>query len=330
MTRHFMSLLLSLGVLLTLILHVQASQLEFRKVNEEISAVVLSPKFVLGPGSVNFKYYFNVDFPRGHIAIKGFSAEVVDESGNSVPLYETYLHHWVAVRYYALKDAEIPEENDSGQLPLIIVKNSGVCNNIGQYFGPPSESRKNTLHVPDPYGIEVGNPAEIPDGYEERWLLNVHAIDTRGVEDRLGCTECRCNLFNVTKDEYGRPLPPGYAGGLQCCYDETTCRLREGFTSNKRGFYLRYTVKWVNWEESIFPVRIYIFDITYTAIKGNNSEAVCKVEYEIEACNSTGVDRNVICVENKKTSVVLPKAKCRPIICRGEISHKAKLQPRPG
>ncbi|RZC53783.1 hypothetical protein C5167_012644 [Papaver somniferum] len=244
MARHFMLHLLWLGV----------------KVNEEKSAVFLSPKFVLGPGSVNFKYYFNVDFPRGHIAIKGFSVEVVDESGNSVPLYETYLHHWVAVRYYALKDAEMPEKNDPDQLHLIIVKNSGVCNNIVQYFGP-SESRKNTLHLPDPYGIE---------------------------------------------DEYGQPLPPGYAGGLQCYYDDTTCKSREGFTGNKRRFYLRYTVKWVNWEESICPVRIYIFDITYTAIKGNHSEAVCQVEYDIEACDSTGVDRDVICVENKKTSVVLP------------------------
>ena len=100
---------------------------------------------------------------------------------------------------------------------------------LDSIFGLGSETRRTVTHVPDPYGIEIGDPDEIPDGYEEKWLLNIHAIDTRGMEDRLGCTECRCDLYNVTKDEYGDPLSSDYKGGLRCCYDKTQCRIKNGF-----------------------------------------------------------------------------------------------------
>ncbi|XP_028062806.1 uncharacterized protein LOC114266108 isoform X3 [Camellia sinensis] len=239
------------------------------------TAVFLSPKFELGPGSVVNKFYYNIDFPTGHIAIKNFNAEVVDEAGNPVPLHETYLHHWVVYRYYQPKGVEVPKHNGNmgfHQSEFIVGANSGPCKtNLGQYFGLGSETRKTATHVPDPYGIEVGNPSEIPPGYEERWLMNVHGIDTRGVENRLGCTECRCDLYNVTHDEYGQPLRPGYIGGLKCCYDQTQCRMREGFESVTRGLYMRYTVTWVDWDASVVPVKIYIFDVTDTWKKLDDS-----------------------------------------------------------
>jgi Stress up-regulated Nod 19 len=97
----------------------------------------------------------------------------------------------VVFRYYGLKDP--PQVNELDDLSkIILVRNSGLCKHtLGQYYGLGSETRKTDTWVPDPYGIVVGNPEEVPAGYEERWLLNVHAIDTRGVTDRLGCTECR-------------------------------------------------------------------------------------------------------------------------------------------
>ena len=131
------------------------------------SAVFLSPKFVLDQGSVVNKYYYNIDFPRGHIAIKGFNAEVIDEAGHPVPLHETYLHHWVLRRYYQRLNATNPEHDDHkhNQPDHIFVRNSGICNNSGgQYYGLGSETRGTNTDVPDPYGIEVGNPADIPAG----------------------------------------------------------------------------------------------------------------------------------------------------------------------
>ncbi|XVF08574.1 hypothetical protein REPUB_Repub07fG0015100 [Reevesia pubescens] len=202
--------LLLVGILVSLSL--PYSQAFWGNENKIKTAVILSPKFVLGPGSVENRVYYNVDFPKGHIALKSFNGEVVDEAGNPVPLHETYLHHWVVEKYYVRK--------------------------------------------------EVGNPAEIPSGFEERWVLNVHAIDTRGVEDKLGCTECQCDLYKVKEDEYGRPLRPDYKGGLLCCYDRMQCRLKQGFEGVRRTLYLRYTVKWVDMDSFVVPVKIYLFDIT--------------------------------------------------------------------
>ncbi|KAG5572510.1 hypothetical protein H5410_062276 [Solanum commersonii] len=241
---------------------------------------------MLEPGSVSNKYYNNIDFPKGHIVVKSFVAEVVDEAGNLVPLYETYLHHWVVVRYYYRK----------GVGPSSI-------------FGLGSETRKKITYVPDPYGIEVGNPVEVPPGYEERWLFNIHAIDTRGAEDRLGCIECRCDLYNVTKDENDRVIETDYIGGLRCCYDETRCRVKDGFHGLRRNLYLKYTVKYIDWVASIVPVKIYILDITDTWKKPEKSIATvarhhCQIEYLVESCAASVA--NVGCTHTKKISITFP------------------------
>ncbi|KAF5743640.1 hypothetical protein HS088_TW08G00225 [Tripterygium wilfordii] len=283
--------------------------------NEIRSAVYLSPEFTLGPGSVEDRYYFNIDFPRGHIAIKNFNAEVVDEKGNPVPLQETYLHHWVVARYLQRTDLPNPEPNsiqEDRKSGYVSLRNNGVCQNkvLGQYFGLGSETRKTETYIPDPYGIEIGNPDEITDGYEERWLLNVHAIDTRGVEDSLGCTECRCDLYNVTVNKHGQPLRPEYEGGLYCCYDRTQCRLRQGFMGSRRNLYLRYTIKWVDWDSFVVPVKVYIFDITDDRMRLNDSNGLsaphgCKVEYDVESCSASGV-ANSKCIDTRRTKVRIP------------------------
>ncbi|KAL6175138.1 hypothetical protein ACLB2K_051781 [Fragaria x ananassa] len=274
--------------------------------------VYLSPKLVLEPGSVADKYFYNINFPKGHIAIKYFNAEVIDEEGSPIPLHETYLHHWVLARYYARTSYLEPEqigfehvENSDFQL----VRNSGLCQNnvLGQYYGLGSETRKTDTHVPDPFGIEIGNPAEIPAGYEERWMLNVHAIDTRGAVDRLGCTECRCDLYNVTKDGQGQPLRPGYKGGLYCCYDGTQCSVKQGSNGVKRSLYLRYTVKWVDWSDSIVPVKIYIFDATDRTDQsaGSSLKHDCRVEYNVEPCSTVDAV-NDQCFHNQQAVITMP------------------------
>ncbi|KEH31353.1 stress up-regulated Nod 19 protein [Medicago truncatula] len=232
----------------------------FEKTENKIkSAVFLSPKFELGPGSVINRFYYYIDFPSDHIALKSFNAEVVDEDEDgSHMMLQNYDH--------------------------VLVRNSGICqgNTIPQYFGLGSETRGTTTDIPDPFGIETGSPEEIPEGFEEKWLLNVHAIDTRGTEDKLGCTECKCDLYNVTVDEYGKSIRPDYKGGLLCCYDSTRCKLKEGFEGPKRSLYLRCTVKWVDWDDFIVPVKIYIIDVTGSLklsddSKGMKSDHDCKV-----------------------------------------------------
>lgn len=94
-------------------------------------------------------------------------------------------------------------------------------------------------------------------------MFNVHLIDTRGVEDKLGCIECRCDLYNVTRDQNGQALKPDYVGGLSC-YDGTKCRAKEGFLRAARSVFLKYTVKYVDWDDSGLPVKIFMLDVTDT------------------------------------------------------------------
>lgn len=230
-----------------------------------------TPLFTLSPGSVVEKFHYATDFPKGHIAIKSFDVEVVDEAGNPVSLFDTYLHHWGIIRYYQRNNAPNPNINVSftqlREPDFIVASNSGVCQKhaLPQYFGTGADSRRTSSFLPNPYGIEVGNAEQVPLGYEEKWCLNIHAIDTRGVEDRLGCIECKCHLYNVTKDQYGVPLGADYKGGLKCCYDKTQCKVStQSNEAEERNLYVRYTVRWVDWDEFVIPVKVYIFDITDT------------------------------------------------------------------
>ncbi|KAL2343694.1 hypothetical protein Fmac_004979 [Flemingia macrophylla] len=145
-------------------------------------------------------------------------------------------------------------------------------NTLGQYFGLGAETRGTATDIPDPFGIIIGNPAEIPEGYEEKWMFNIHAIDTRGVVDKQGCAECR---------------------------------LREGFEGPKRSLYLRYTIKWVDWDKFIVPLKIYIIDVTDNSKKSDDSigmipEHDCQLsefiknheEYDVEPCSTGNKDDN--------------------------------------
>ncbi|KAF3507888.1 hypothetical protein F2Q69_00005303 [Brassica cretica] len=203
----------------------------------------------MNPGSVVNPYLFDIDFPRGHVGIKGFDAEVVDQGGNPVPLHETYLHHWLVQPYYVRKGFNLSQRDmprnhgfsrHLGSSPdYILVRNGGLCrNNARHFFGLGSETRKTSTRVPDPYAIEIDNPEETPDGYEFKWLLDIHAIDTRG--------------------------------GLLCCYDKTQCLVRNGFDNveeTTRSLYLKYAVRWVDWDSSVVP---------------------SKLEYEVKACKPNG------------------------------------------
>ncbi|MCO5562642.1 hypothetical protein L7F22_016270 [Adiantum nelumboides] len=226
------------------------------------SATFRSPSFTLAPGEVQNTFYFGSSFVKGHIGIKAFDAEVVDEDGNSVPLSEVYMHHWVVYNYL----------NTSSN--VTILGNDGVCpGNLSQLYGLGSETRLTSTWLPGPYAVEVGQ-------YDnEEWLFNVHAIDTRGTVDPFGCLECRCDLYNVTTQQDGQPLRDGYQGGLFCCYDGVHCQLKDGYVGDNRTYYLKYTVHYLDWDDSILPVKIYIFDSTY-------DNAVCKVEYDVPSCSS--------------------------------------------
>ncbi|CAI0410792.1 unnamed protein product [Linum tenue] len=263
-----------------------------------------SPSFSMAPGSVAFDYFYDVEFPRGHLALKSFRADVVDADDNVIPYHEVYLHHSYIVRYYQAR-------NDG----FIYRRNHGICQGdlLGQYFGLGTEMQSTPTAVPDPYGIEIGNPAPIPHGFDEKWLLVVHAIDTRGAVDRFGCAECRRDLYNVTVDQFGEPLKDDYYGGLSCCYAHTQCKVREDYEGTTRSLRMRYTLTWTEWVPSIIPVRVYIFDVTddMKLVVNPSSGAVaakhdCLIEYMVESCHVDGNGEKG-CADFKKSIVAMPK-----------------------
>ncbi|XP_019459796.1 PREDICTED: uncharacterized protein LOC109359543 [Lupinus angustifolius] len=259
------------------------------------SATFLSEKLELEPGLCVKKYLFNVDFPKGHIGIKRFDAELVDEKGKSLSLNETYLHHWLAVLHL--------ENNAKPKGGVIAKLNNGPCYSLPHFWGRGSESRGTTSDIPNPFAVEMGNPEKIAKGYEEKWVLDTMIIDLRGVQDKHGCAQCRCNLYNVTKDVKGVPLNPEYKGGFNCCYDNTQCKLKEGFHGPRRSVHLRYTIKWVEWDQHQIGVKVYILDSTDEVVKnGSNVVHNCKVEYSIIPENG---DRKPVHVQ--KASIPLEK-----------------------
>ncbi|XP_045797100.1 uncharacterized protein LOC123891305 [Trifolium pratense] len=178
----------------------------------------------------------------------------------------------------------------------IFKRNDGTCNEaiLPHYWGFGSESRGTSTKIPDPFAVELGNPANIPEGWEEKWLFNIMVIETRGTKNRKSCTECRCdqfnlpqNFYNVSTEIHGKPLSPEYKGGIFCCKDNFQCKLIKGFEAPRRKLALRYKVMWVDWDQHQIPLRFYILDST-DRIRTNGSETIhdCLAEYTILENNS--------------------------------------------
>ncbi|KAF7842438.1 stress up-regulated Nod 19 protein [Senna tora] len=311
---------LSLLATILLLLLTSQSSCASKKTHTHVNSVdFLSQKFEVEPGHVANMFYYDIEFPKGHIGIKSVKAEIVDEAGKSIPLYEAYVHHYIITKYHQRKKVvqnttALPNRWIFPHKDYVLKRNSGMCQKevISHFFGLGSESRGTRTEIPDPYAIEVGNPKEIPQGFEEKWMINIQIIDLRGVKDEKGCMDCRCNLYNVTHNEEGLPLPPTYKGGFLCCYHNTKCQLKEGFEGAKRSLHLKYTVKWVEWDHSVLPLEVYVFDVTDSVQVSSNGEKGprfnhnCLVEYEIESCNNITThkdDDDDGCLHVKKTRI---------------------------
>jgi hypothetical protein len=134
------------------------------------------------------------------------------------------------------------------------------------YFGVGNEVRGNPLKpdwvaydFPEPYAVEFNS--EDMKRYGEFMVINTHLIDVRNVTDIRGCTECECKLLNVT------PLDPRYLGGLNCCHstahDGGRCPLKDGIKPSNETYYIRYTLKWREFDPStVAPLEVITLEMT--------------------------------------------------------------------
>ncbi|XLS46340.1 hypothetical protein HN51_003205, partial [Arachis hypogaea] len=290
-------LLLSLTIILLQSSIIFARQYE--NSNHIKTATFYSEQFVLEPGKVTITDLFDIEFPRGHIGIKNFQAELVDEHRNSLPLYEAYLHHYFVLRYF--ENVTMSRQANQSQ-PIYgkyFRRNDGVCQgSVNSYsWGLGVDARKTSLELPDPFRIEVGtHPENVPKEYnEEKWLFDIMVIDTRGTEDKNGCTECRCDHYNVKSEDFvsktgidGKPMSGDYKGGIFCCEKTSQCKLQKGYNNKQpRKASLKYTVTWVDWDQYQVPIKFYILDVT-DQVTYNGSEPIhnCMVEYSITPQNT--------------------------------------------
>ena len=276
-------LILSLSILV-----LQSSTTWSRELgNHQVKTVTfMTTKFEVGPGMVVKRAFWDVEFPKGHIGVKSFDAELVDEQGNSVPLHETYLHHFFALRYWEnITFSQNPLANRTMTDGKSFKGNAGLCQ---EGVLVRVEAQGTSSNIPDPFAMELGVPDK---GWEEKWLIEVMAIDSRGVQDREGCTQCRCDLYNVTKDYLanekgidGKPLTD-YKGGIFCCRDNSTCKLQKDFHGPKRNLSLKYTIKYVDWDQYQVPVNFYVLDVV-DQVTYNGSQPVhqCLVSELLRRC----------------------------------------------
>lgn len=180
-----------------------------------------SPKLTAQPGEVNNKYFVG-EAPKGHIGIVSFTADLVYDSGEKVPLSDVYLHHWVMLEVlvpkkhserhlnHFLKHLKKRTARDGMMMyhthnhPAVNIASfeaPGGNRKIGagvryskkvlNFYGKGGETRKTASALPAPYVVESGNPNVVTEGFVNAWILNVHGLDARGAVDAMGCSECR-------------------------------------------------------------------------------------------------------------------------------------------
>jgi hypothetical protein len=91
-------------------------------------------------------------------------------------------------------------------------------------------------------------------------VLNTHLIDIRGAPNKRACEECKCSelgtrgFLNVT------------TGGLSCChstdFDGGKCPTKPGTVHRNQTYYIRYTLKWKDFDATIKPLEVITFDAT--------------------------------------------------------------------
>jgi hypothetical protein len=258
----------------------------------------VGPAMTMLNGNVVNKW-LPIDWPRGHIAVKAFAAEVVKSGprGEIPPptpccgvdshvasRQEVFMHHWTVNKWQLPAslfktivaaggvDFHLTLHKAVGLLEMLAGAglNSGAngpCydSSLHLYFGIGNEVRTKTkeggfpYYFPDPYGIEFDSDMMRKKG--EFMVLNTHLIDIRGARDKRACTECKCSELG------SHGFSPLVEGGLTCChstyYDGGKCKLKPSTIIQNQTYYIRYTLQWRDFNPATtLPLEVISFDAT--------------------------------------------------------------------
>jgi hypothetical protein len=257
---------------------------------------VTSP-MTLAQGEIVNKW-IPIAWPKGHIAVKTFNADVVKANSdgsmppvtaccdgpNVAPRREVFMHHWTVQKWQlpasAFKklvetcgrpyDLEFSWKHALQTLLSDAGMNDGANGPCRQaelhlFFGIGNEVRgkpktlNNSYEFPDPYAIEFDSNRMKKQG--EFMLLNTHLIDIRNVTDVRKCAECDCEYLGVT------PKDHEYVGGLGCChstgFDGGQCPVSKATTTkSNQTYHIRYTITWRDFDSTVKPLEVITFDAT--------------------------------------------------------------------
>lgn len=257
----------------------------------------LGPPMRLENGEIANKYMPTV-WPEGKISVRAFTADLVKSlpNGSHPPLEpccgggfsasrtEAFLHHWTVNKWQlpGFMYKKIVEEGGinyglQGEGWDAVFGDAGLnsgangpCwdSTLHTYFGVGNEVRgtpdknggteEQAYEFPAPYGVVFDSDYMRNAG--EFMLLNNHIIDLRNVSDVRGCSECECNVTGVT------PSDPRYLGGIECChssdFDGGRCGLKPGAQKSNVTYYIRYTIKYRDYDDSVLPLNVMTLEIT--------------------------------------------------------------------
>lgn len=172
---------------------------EWSSADGVLTKVMYSPEVHIRPGQIIMQGDIPVDFIDEPAAVVNMKTDLVDAQGNSVPLSQAYMHHWL-----------FEGESASQTIPG---------------FGAGSEYRGLPEGFKKPFALMVGG--------DERWDATLHLLDLRMTPPelhlpslecrrRIDCAEGPCLQPQVAmapkegKHGVGN-LFDDYPGGLFCC-----------------------------------------------------------------------------------------------------------------
>ena len=194
----------------------------------------LSPPMPLKPGQVVFTNPGKtpLKMPVTGSMVTGFTGEVVDDKGDSMPLTFVYDHHWIAIDSH--------HEND-------------LCPGFENYvFGIGAESRNSPQRFPAGYGYPIAAGTA--------WGGNIHLLHTQNLstvfsEGSLDLAAKQCNECYYAPGK-GKECTPTRNGTFECCGDrcyDGSCSCPTTVAAHllpATTFYLRYSVWYVEPEQA--------------------------------------------------------------------------------
>lgn len=198
-------------------------------------------------------------------AIVGFSGEIVDENGASVPLSEVYDHHWVAVQ-------------KSHQ--------NALCGGDPEYVvGIGAESRNTATMYPEGYGYYVGT-----SDAENLWGANIHLLRTEYLagDSNSAAKECNECFYADTKGPMCTEDRNGtfFCCGQDCPNDTCYCPIQDDAPTESKRYYLQYQVNYTYDVDMITPVDVGVITApdcqTFFGVYENNDEPETLASYNFD------------------------------------------------